>query len=112
MGNYIKRPRPKKVIEEFEKEELIFGPYWIRNRKAFIVVKTVVAISITVYYLLFANLDNFGTEPTILNPIRDKWKEFQKKMIAIDPTDERIISKVEEKSRAMESLETPKVEKK
>ena len=112
MGNYIKRPRPKKVIEEYEKGELLFGPYWIRNRKAFIAVKAVVVITITVYYLLFANSDNFGPEPTILDPIRAKWKELQKSLIAIDPTDERIKSKIEEKSRSKESLLPQEIEKK
>ncbi|KAI6654844.1 hypothetical protein LOD99_2723 [Oopsacas minuta] len=106
MGNYIKkikRPRPRKIIDEYEEGELLFNPYWLRNRKAFIAVKTVVVVTVTVYYLLFANTDNFGPEPTILDPIRAKWKELQKKIIAIDPSDERIKSKIEEKSKANET---------
>ena len=107
MGNYIKRPRPLKVIEEYEKGELLFGPYWLRNRKMFIAVKTVIVVTITVYYLLIANPENFGPEPTVLDPIRAKWKEIQKKLIAIDASDERIKSKIEEKSKSNDTTNTP-----
>ena len=107
MGNYIKRPRPKKVIEEYEKGELVYGPYWLRNRKAFIAVKTVIIVTITVYYLLIVDSENFGPEPTVLDPIRAKWKEFQKKLIAIDVSDERIKSRIEEKSKSNDIQSTP-----
>ena len=90
----------------------MFGPYWIRNRKAFIAVKTVIITTITVYFLFIADSDSFGPEPTILEPIRAKWKELQKKLIAIDPTDERIKSKIEEKSRAIEGCEPQEINKK
>lgn len=107
MGNYIKRPRPKKVIEEYERGELMFGPYWLRNRKAFLAVKTVIIVTITVYYLLIANSENFGPEPTVLEPIRAKWKEIQKKLIAIDASDERIKSKIEERSKSNDTPNSP-----
>ena len=106
MGNihsirkFIKKitPRPLKVVDEYDKGELLFDSYWLRNRKMFIGVKTFILLTITIYYCMYANTEKFGQEPTILDSIRDTWKNIQKHTITMDYSDARIQSKLRKDS--------------